>query len=126
METQITDDGTADYPYAQGRQARPYDERMKHPLYLWSPDGRYAVTQRLDVRGVNVLSITESAPRDGGLPRTHTTIDGFPGDEFVPHVELLVVDTETGSITPVGLDPVAATHTSPLMRKDVWWSPSSA
>lgn len=126
VETQLATDGLADYPYGQGRQAKPYDQYMKRPMFLWSSDGRYVVTQRHDLRGVNVVPLTEAAPRDGGLPKAHDFIDAFPGHERVPHIELLIIDTVDGSIKPVDLDPVAATHTSPLMRRDLWWNDSSS
>ncbi|HWV22741.1 MAG TPA: DPP IV N-terminal domain-containing protein [Thermomicrobiales bacterium] len=122
QEKQLTTDGTADHPYGQGRQSRPYNEFMSRPVFLWSPDGRYVVTQRLDLRGVNIIVVTESAPRGGGLPTTHEFIDAFPGDERVPELNLLIVDTYDGTIVQADLEPVAATHTSPLMRRDLWWS----
>lgn len=124
-ETQLTTDGTADYPYSQGRQAKPYDEFLKRPVLLWSPDGRYALTQRLNLRDVNTVPVTEAAPRDGGLPKVHSFIDAFPGDKRVPELDVLIVDTQTGTIIQTDLDPIAATHTSPLMRRDFWWSKST-
>lgn len=124
-EQQLTSDGTSDYPYGQGRQAKPYDEFMKRPVYLWSPDGRYVVTQRLNLTDVNTVPITEAAPRDGGLPKVHRFADGFPGDARVPQVELLIINSLTGSVAPVDLEPISATHTSPLMRRDLWWSEST-
>lgn len=49
-------------------------------------------------------------------------VRAFPGDEHVPKVDILIIDTHEGTIIQTDLAPIAATHTSPLLRRDFWWS----
>jgi YD repeat-containing protein len=92
------------------------------PIAVWSPDGRYAVTQRSDYRGVRATPITESAPEGGGDPLLHLVRAPFPGDAAVPLAEVFVVDVAARAVLPAAVPPLACTHSSPLRRGDVWWN----
>ncbi|MGE0540043.1 MAG: prolyl oligopeptidase family serine peptidase [Dehalococcoidia bacterium] len=94
------------------------------PVALWSPDGRYAVTQRSDYRGVRGTPITEAVPDGGGDPLLHLVHAPFPGDTAIPLAEVFVVDVETRTLIPTAVPPLACTHSSPLRRGDVWWNAS--
>ncbi|MGD9892037.1 MAG: hypothetical protein AB7U18_12195, partial [Dehalococcoidia bacterium] len=94
------------------------------PVALWSPDGRYAVTQRSDYRGVRGTPITEAVPDGGGDPLLHLVHAPFPGDTAIPLAEVFVVDVETRTLIPTAVPPLACTHSSPLRRGDVGWNAS--
>lgn len=123
-DTRLTTDGTAEFAYGLARQIMPGEGRSQF-VALWSPDGNYVITQRLDLRGVRRITATESAPRGGGWPVMHTWQDSFPGDDAVPHVTIVVVNTLVESVCIPPIAPIAATHTSPLLRRDVWWNATS-
>lgn len=119
--TQLTTDGTMEYAYGTMRNPDPNPSTRQAAVAFWSPDGRYAVTQRVDYRGVRNVTLVESAPLGGGLPVEHRVYDAYPGDERVPEVEILIVDAETGTVTRADLPVVPSTHSSPLLRGDLWW-----
>lgn len=121
VEIQLTTDGTAEFAYGRARQGRPHDLDWSF-IAQWSPDGRYAATQRLDLRGVREVIVTESAPRAGGDPVAHAYFDTYPGDEHVPMATLVIVDTENATVIQPNLPPIPCTHTSPIVRRDVWWN----
>lgn len=118
---QLTFDGELDYAWGTARDPLEDGTRWVPSPVLWSPDGRYGLTQRMDYRGVRAVPLMESAPLDGGPPRTHVTREAWPGDEHIPHAEPLLVDVVSRTVTPLDIPPIAATHTSPLLRGDVWW-----
>lgn len=124
IELELTTDGSPDHAYGMGRQPMP-GSNLGDLVAIWSPDSRFVVTQRLDLRDVREHHVVESCPRDGGPPKLHSFRDSFPGDEHVPHVEIIVIDTQSGKLARPDLDPIPATHTSPLLRRDVWWSASA-
>ncbi len=123
-ENQLTFDGTEEFAYGRARQGRPYDINWGFIAH-WSPDGRYVATQRLDMRGVRQITVTDASPRGGGDPVAHTYHDTYPGDEHVPMATLVIVDAELGTVFQPDLPPIPCTHTSPIVRRDAWWSETS-
>ncbi|HWV22969.1 MAG TPA: prolyl oligopeptidase family serine peptidase [Thermomicrobiales bacterium] len=124
--TRLTFDGTEERSY--GTPGRP-EQTGNHEIpiiAIWSPDSRYVLTQRMDYRGVRATPITESAPPDGGLPRVHQMYTPFPGDEHIPLAELMIVDANQASIVPANIPPLPCTHSTPLMRQDIWWEADSS
>lgn len=94
------------------------------PITIWSPDGRYAITQRSDYRGVRATPITEAEPEGGSDPMLHLVRSSFPGDAAVPLAEVFVVDVAARTVIPTAVPPLSCTHSSPLRRGDVWWNTS--
>lgn len=126
-ETRLTDDGEPDAVYGTDAQAGTGNTSSTYArpvIVRWSPDSRFALTQRTIVRGVRRVPLLESSPADGGDPRVETYIDSYPGDEHVPTAELYIVDTVNERIVKVDVPPMVATHSSPLLRHDLWWDPS--
>ena len=124
-QTQLTTDGTAECSYGSPGRPEQTGNFGSRVVAIWSPDSRYVLTQRMNYAGVRSTPITESAPADGGLPRQHLIYTPFPGDTHVPMAELLIVDTRTASVLPAGIPPLPCTHSTPLMRGDVWWDADS-
>jgi dipeptidyl aminopeptidase/acylaminoacyl peptidase len=127
-ETRLTDDGEAEAVYGVDAQAGTGNTSSAQgtPLIVrWSPDGRFALTQRTLVRNVRRTPLLVSSPRDGGVPQVESYIQAFPGDADVPLAELLIVDTVRKTIIPADIPPLVQTHSSPLLRHDVWWDASS-
>jgi dipeptidyl-peptidase-4 len=119
--TRLTFDGTLEHSYGSPGRPEQTGPWAIPVVALWSPDSRFVVTQRIDYRGVRATPITESAPPDGGLPRLHVVYTPFPGDERVPLAQVLIVDTELGTVTPAAIPPLPCTHSTPLLRGDAWW-----
>lgn len=113
---------------------------------LWSPDGRRLLTHRIDTAGAGTITMTLSAPLPGrpetappetarpeaGRPETVRPeaveyLYPLPGDEVLPTATLLVIDVDSGQISPVDIPPLemyyygspipAASATSRTM----WW-----
>lgn len=128
-ETRLTHDGEPEAVYgvdAQAGTGNTNSSDARPVIVRWSPDGRYALTQRTLVHGVKRTLLIDSAPADGGEPRLERYIQAFPGDAHVPLGELLIVDTATQRLYPADIPPLVQTHSPPLVRHDVWWDDASA
>lgn len=117
----LTTDGTPERPYGTPRVPGQQDGASAATVALWSPDSTYVISQRLNVEGVRATRLTESAPAAGGPPREHTVVQSYPGDAIVPEVELIIFNTKTGDRVNAATVPFPCTHSTPLMRGDVWW-----
>ncbi len=124
LATRLTNDGTTEHAYGTMRDPDPNQDAQRPAVAFWSPDNRYVVTQRMDYRQVRTVTLVESAPVGGGLPREHRIYDAYPGDAGIPTVEVLIVDATSGKVLPVQLPPLPSTHSSPLLRSDLWWDPA--
>ncbi|MGC4107768.1 MAG: prolyl oligopeptidase family serine peptidase [Thermomicrobiales bacterium] len=127
-DIRLTIDGTDEQPYgtdAQNGTGNTGSADTRPTIVNWSPDGRFALTQRTDVRGARRVPLLESSPANGGFPRAETYIDAYPGDEHVRLAELYIVDTADCSIRKADIPPLVSTHSSPLVRHDLWWDASS-
>ncbi|MGC4189619.1 MAG: prolyl oligopeptidase family serine peptidase [Thermomicrobiales bacterium] len=127
-EARLTTDGSDEQPYgtdAQNGTGNTGNADIRPTIVNWSPDGRFALTQRTDVRGARRVPLLESSPADGSFPRTETYIDAYPGDEHVRLAEVYIVDTASRSIRKAAIPPLVSTHSSPLVRHDLWWDASS-
>jgi len=127
-ETRLTDDGEPEAVYgidAQAGTGNTGSGDARPLIVIWSPDGRFALTQRSIVHGVRRVPMLESAPEGGGFPRVETYIDSYPGDEHVPLAQLHIVDTVAKRIVKADMPPLVQTHSSPLRRHDLWWDPSA-
>ena len=123
-EIQLTTDGEDDACYGTDVQAGNGNTSARHArpiIARWSPDGRYAITQRTIARGVRRVPMIESSPADGGKPRVEFYIESHPGDEHVPLADVFIVDTQKKTIRAVEIPSLVLTHSSPLLRHDLWW-----
>jgi dipeptidyl aminopeptidase/acylaminoacyl peptidase len=98
------------------------------PQVRWSPDSRRILTQRVDERGVEPLSIIEHAPRDGSLrPRAYTMRYAFARDEVRPKGSFVVFDIPNGQRTDIDYPAIELTFqtlTGPRSL-EVWWREDS-
>ncbi len=103
----LTQDGSALQPYARPvvNPKLMVEQQTSQPgldaEISWSPDSERFVTYRTDLRGATQLSLVQSTPPDAGLPRVYNYVYSFSGDEIVPMSSALLVDAESGNITPV-------------------------
>ncbi|MXW00593.1 MAG: prolyl oligopeptidase family serine peptidase [Holophagales bacterium] len=128
-ERRLTDNGVPFHDYASHPEARTSTITEKRagivrpPSALWSPNGRTALTVRLDQREVGEMHVLQTTDLgDGARPVLHTFRMPIPGDEGVPWSELLLVDAESGTVRPVGTERV---HTPFMALADLgqlWWN----
>lgn len=108
---QLTTDGSFEQPYATevpGPQQMVREGRtdITWPTHAaWSPDSRTILTWQLDIRGAGQLSFTQATPPDGVRPRTFTYLYPLPGDA-APVARMVVIDRDSGRITPLAIDPL--------------------
>ncbi|MGY4398941.1 dipeptidyl-peptidase-4 [Sphingomonas sp. UYAg733] len=100
-EQPLTTDGTADQPYGQGVAMLPDilregTEQPKLPTVAsWSADSRRIVTYRLDIRGVEPLTMTQSSPDGARYPRSFRYIYPTAGAPRVPLETPVIIDVAT-------------------------------
>jgi len=109
-DTALTTDGEKDYAYAA------YMDEMSlivsfmgmpmKPVLVWSPDSSKIFTIRLDQRQVEQSVITRHVPPDGSIrPQPIMYRYPLPGDEHVAMAEYIIIDVESGEITPLDTPP---------------------
>lgn len=113
-EVALTTDGSRAQPYGRSIPElsdilREGTEEPAMPVSaVWSPDGRYLLTWRLDTRGVEKLSLTQQNPPGSFYPRSFSYIYPLAGAQKLPQATRLVIDVEkalrTGKATAVPLD----------------------
>lgn len=136
QERQLTTQGVEHFAYgethAQTDTLRVARARagLPDPLsgILWSPDGRFILSIRHDLRNVpERLVATEYLPADGGRPKTYTARLGIASDEKYPDAAVEAIEVGSGSVRRVDVDPTlfgdytAFYYTAGLF----WWSEDS-
>jgi len=127
-ERQITTDGTQYNAYAAlpGSSLSAVTDRVigkpATPALQWSPDATKFVTYRLDEREVRDMYLLQSVPTDGTAhPTLHPYRYPLVGDAHLPLAHLVVIDAETGGVTPLEVEPLAAmTRATPFEQRNVW------
>src|SRR6202158_881139 len=93
------------------------------PQVLWSPDSRYLLTQRLDDRWVNTLSLIQSVPEDGSVrPKLYSYPYAMPGDEHVTQLEPVVLDVTARQQVNIATKPLDCLAATLIERRNTWWS----
>lgn len=131
-ERQVTHDGTPVCPYASRLDWLRMEPEMRGmvlpPIVLWSPDGTRLLIERLDQSQVgesHVLQVVEDEPRS----RLLTWRDTLPGDEHMTTSQLVVVELESGVVTPAQMEPAPVALYSLLHPQPwawAWFSPDGA
>lgn len=129
----LTTDGEEHYGYGTcpHRKRKITDRQLGFQppaMALWSPDSTKIVTHRLDERTVGEMHLIQSIPGDGSRrPVLHSYKYALVGDEHVPTVELVIIDVNEGTVTPVEHDVLLALTHSPLETdaRRVWWNEQS-
>ncbi|MPT48654.1 MAG: S9 family peptidase [Sphingobium sp.] len=97
-EVALTTDGTREQPYGRPiphlpDMLRANSEEPDMPVSaIWSPDSRYLLTWRLDVRGVRKLSMTQQNPPGEFYPRSFSYIYPLAGARVLPQSQRLTID----------------------------------
>ncbi|HEY2529194.1 MAG TPA: DPP IV N-terminal domain-containing protein [Xanthobacteraceae bacterium] len=132
-EKQLTTDGEENFGYGDidgWRDLRLVARRRNaEPTPLlgvrWSPDGRYVIALRQDLRPFPERAlVTEFVPPDGGFSITHFRRIGTPGDPKRPDSRLVIIDMKAGLTHAVALDPQALNDFSLeyLLTGLMWWT----
>ncbi|MFD3698864.1 DPP IV N-terminal domain-containing protein [Streptomyces sp. NPDC058646] len=132
-EWALTTDGEPDHQYGPGPDATSNATLLRKiglphlpPAVAWSPDSTKVLAHRTDERAVRQTHLVEARPADGGAPRTHTQRFAYPGDEQVPHAELVVLDVAGGTVVRAQAEPLLMQHVSPITLQWAWWAPDGS
>jgi hypothetical protein len=132
-EWALTTDGEPDYQYGSGPDCtsngtllRKFGLPYLPPAVAWSPDSTKVLTHRTDERGVRRTHLVEARPADGGGPVLRTQRYAYPGDEQVPHAELVVLDVQAGTMVRAQAEPLLMPQSSPIMINWAWWVPDGS
>lgn len=131
-ERRLTHDGQPNFVY--GVDAHELDlqrvasRRRAAPIplngVLWSPDGRFVVAVKQDLRPFpGRLLVAEYAAPDGVYTPTHFGRFSIAGDDKTPNMHLVAIDTKTSAIRTMVLDPQALNDYALLYFAGgvVWW-----
>jgi dipeptidyl aminopeptidase/acylaminoacyl peptidase len=132
-DKQLTTDGEANFGYGDidgWRDLRLVARRRNaEPTPLlgvrWSPDGRYIIALRQDLRPFPERPlVTEYVPPDGGFNVTYFRRIGTPGDPKRPDSRLVIIDVKTGRVRAASLDPQALNDYALeyLLTGVMWWN----
>jgi len=134
QETRLTHDGVANFAYGDYDSYGDVDkvrrrrEKLPEPLagVVWSPDGRFVLGLRQDLRGApERLLVTEYLPPEGGDPVTYRRRAPLSGDAKRPDSALTLMDTRSGQARQVALDPQALNDWAMpyyAYAGKVWWN----
>lgn len=96
---QITSGGQPDFPYGQmpqTSQAPISYARRPYPVALWSADGAWLATHRVDERHLAEQTLVEHAPANGGAPRFHRYRFAEAASAELPMVTTVAIELATG------------------------------
>jgi dipeptidyl-peptidase 4 len=132
-EWALTTDGEPDHRYGSGPDStsnatllRKFGLPHLPPAVAWSPDSTKVLAHRTDERGVRQTHLVEARPADGGAPFLRTQRYAYPGDERVPHAELVVLDVQAGTMARAQAEPLRMPQSSPVMSGWAWWAPDGS
>ncbi|MFE5872537.1 DPP IV N-terminal domain-containing protein [Streptomyces roseifaciens] len=132
-EWALTTDGEPGYQYGSGPDCTSNGTLLRKfglphlpPAVAWSPDSTKVLAHRTDERGVRQTHLVEARPADGGAPLLHTQRFAYPGDEQVPHAELVVLDVHAGTVVRAQGEPLLMPMMSPITAKWAWWAPDGS
>ena len=137
-ERRLTRDGEADFAYGDYdsygdvEKVQRRRQRLSEPLVgvVWSPDSRFVLGLRQDLRQTpERLLTTEYLPPEGGDPVTYRRRAPLSGDAKRPDSILTLVDTRSGAARRVALDPQALNDWALpyyAYAQKVWWDERKA
>lgn len=136
-ETRITTDGQLHFAY--GDVDPSYDRQgvarrragLGPPLFgvLWSPDSRFVVALRQDLRSLpDRLFVTEYVAQDETYAHTHFRRICTAADAAAPNGALVAYDLKTGALRRIEIDPQAFNDLALpyFIESLVWWSADGA
>ncbi len=94
---------------------------------LWSPDGKWILTQQTDDRHVPDLAVADYAPDEGGRPKLVTNRVSLPSDTKVTEFRMVAVEVASGRQTEARYPrlPAVRMNSSPVGANLAWWSADS-
>ena len=98
-ETQLTQDGQADFGYATDNAGWT---RSGRPILVWSPDSKKIATYRQDQRKVGWLYLTTTAV---GHPQLEAWRSPLPGDENITTIQRVVIDVAARKVIRLKMPP---------------------
>ena len=129
---QLTSDGLENFGYGDWDDRgfrRVVQRRQKLPEslegVLWAPNSRHALVLRQDLRDVpERAAVIEYVPPEMGEPIIHMARFGVPNDEMRPNSYLSIIDTQTGVVVPIAIDPQDLNDLSLYyyLGDIVWWA----
>ncbi len=134
-ETRLTFDGAENCEYGSyldiySQVTRTKSGWVDRPLALFSPDGRYFVTYRADLRAVKTLPVVESC---GGAPEAlrpvvHSYACPFAvdGDDAMPDNRLYLGDAEAGTLRALDVPPYVMPLFTSAEKSYVRWLDDSS
>ena len=123
QERPLTTDGAPLHCYGQQSEtnlsAVTYRKRPS-PVGLWSPDGDWFLTHRIDERSVPELALIQHAPPDHGRPVLHRYKYALPGDPL-PIATFVAIHVASGRTVAFTETPLQITSFSPFDFRRVWF-----
>ena len=127
QERRITSDGVKHDDYGSQPESRTTAVTEKllgvtgPPSALFSSDGRWILTYRLDQRDVLPMWVIQTTNLgESHRPILHEFKFPVPGDEAVAESELIVIDTRTAKVTPVDTRPAHTPYRSLIDFGQLW------
>ncbi|REJ75755.1 MAG: S9 family peptidase [Acidobacteria bacterium] len=94
-EKQLTKNGIENYGYATDNAGWRKSDR---PILIWSPDSKKIATYRQDQRHVSDMYLVST---NVGEPELQAWKYPLPQDEKIIQIERIIIDVESGKITPL-------------------------
>ncbi len=122
VERPLTTDGVPNFGYATDNAGWKSTPRA---IVLWSPDSKKVATFQQDERNVGDMYLVETK---AGRPVLKAWKYPLPGDETVPMLHRVVVDTDSAAVVRFKMAPDyhRATLGDDFSVNDMTWSPDSA
>ncbi|WP_235297129.1 S9 family peptidase [Portibacter marinus] len=99
QETQLTTDGFENFGYATDNAGW---RQGPGPIVLWSPDSKKIATYRQDQRHVSDMYLVKTTV---GAPELMQWKYPLPMDEKIIQIHRVIIDTESGEIVKLNIDP---------------------
>ena len=122
QERALTTDGAKYFGYATDNAGWSSSDRA---IVSWSPDSKKVATQQQDERNVGEMYLVNTAV---GHPTLRVSKFPLPGDPVMAMLHRVVIDTDTGKITRLQMEPDyhRATLGDDISMNDYNWSPDGA
>jgi dipeptidyl aminopeptidase/acylaminoacyl peptidase len=121
-ERALTTDGVKYFGYATDNAGWSASDRA---MVQWSPDSKKIATQQQDERNVGEMYLVNTTV---GHPTLRVSKFPLPGDPVMAMLHRVVIDTDTGKVTRLQMDPDfhRATLGDDLSMSDYNWSPDGS
>jgi dipeptidyl aminopeptidase/acylaminoacyl peptidase len=119
QERALTTDGVKYFGYATDNAGWSASDRA---MVAWSPDSKKVATQQQDERNVGEMYLVNTTV---GHPTLRVSKFPLPGDPVMAMLHRVIVDSDTGAVTRLKMDPDfhRATLGDDISMNDYNWSP---